>query len=86
MKSFLVGILVTFCGFLVYQNHILHQKLAKVDKSPTKKSMTSKKRKQIVQNDETPYWEKRDPRCPSHLPYWSGDRWGCVVKAIDPNN
>lgn len=85
MKSFLVGMLVTFCGFLIYQNHVLHQKLAKTNKEVIQKKKT-KKNKQVVQTDDVPYWEKKDPRCPSHLPYWAGERWGCVVKPIDPFN
>jgi hypothetical protein len=86
MKSFFFGVLLTFSCFMIYQNHVLSQKLAKMKNLNQIQKIVIKKNKHKrvqPQEDDVAYWEKKDPRCPSLLPYYAG-HWGCVVKPVSP--
>lgn len=95
MKNFSLGVLITLTLGLFMQNISLREQLFASQQFQKSNQVIVKKNKPVKKNSPTPQVVKqvvveentviadnsggRDPRCPSHLPYYTS-YWGCVVK------
>jgi hypothetical protein len=95
MKNFSLGVFITLTLGLFMQNISLREQLFASQQIQKSNQVIVKKNKPVKKNSPAPQVAKQavveentviadnsggqDPRCPSHLPYYTS-YWGCVVK------